>query len=276
MPESIAIPTLLAAQAAYLNAPRSNKVNLMVIGKSGVGKTTLLASMPKPIWVDSFDAGGSKVLRKFIEAGEVFVDAQYEDETRRFPKAYQAWRKNFTERSRTDFFHVLGTYCVDSCTSWLDSLMNDGVVRKRGPGGNPEWSDYTKVGMDSVSDVIEMCNLPCHFAMTGHIDLERDELVGQIQSSLLTVGRYGRERIPKLFDEFYVMQADDTPQGPKRYLLTDPMGFFVAKNRLKSLIPDLPLKIEPNISKYLELAGYDVNSKWDAFRAALPVPPAVQ
>ena len=53
------------------------KYNLLIYGPKGSGKTTLVGTGRKPVFIDSFDPGGSTVLRDEIATGDVVVDESW-------------------------------------------------------------------------------------------------------------------------------------------------------------------------------------------------------
>ena len=52
--------------------------NFLIYGDFGTGKTQILSTCPKPVFIDSFDPGGTKTaaLQPLIDKGDVIVDTR--------------------------------------------------------------------------------------------------------------------------------------------------------------------------------------------------------
>ena len=111
--------------------------------------------------------------------------------------------------------------------------------------------------------------LPCDFIMTGHlreikklvrIDTKTGIATEEIKYRFLTTGQ-AVVTIPLLFDEIYVIIGKDgRGRDPKREMLIDSLGEYVARSRLKSngLLSATEL---PNIKALLKKIGMDWRDK---------------
>ena len=106
-------------------------------------------------------------------------------------------------------------------------------------------------------------NLKCDFILTGHLReikklISIDNKTGitreELKYRFYTVGQ-AVVTIPLLFDELYVITGKDG-QGrePKREMLVDSLGTYIARSRLKAngLLDAIE---EPNIKKILKKIG---------------------
>ena len=128
--------------------PRSLTFNSIIYGALKTGKTSILRTCPKPIFVHSFDPSGTLVLRDMIDKGEVLADTRFEHEDPFKPTACQLWEDSFNRLYRKDFFKHVGTFALDSVTTWAGIIMNE-VIRRaaktkknREIGGAPQQQDW--------------------------------------------------------------------------------------------------------------------------------------
>ncbi len=213
------------------------RFSALVIGESGSGKTFLLRSCRRPVHIDSFDPGGTKCLKKWIDSGDIVVDSSWEDEDPLSPDRFAKWKKSVDYRIQTGYFKYFGTYAIDSATSWSASAMYGQT-----DGGVPQWSkDYVPVKNDMQIYIKKLMSIPCDFFLIGHLDKKEKVLAVDTKTGVrrtednyrfLTIGK-AVITIPLLFDEVYVLQTEDRPGGLERYLLTEAQGEYQARSRLK-------------------------------------------
>jgi hypothetical protein len=215
----------------YKQDPRQESFNILCLGESGTGKSFLASTARKPVHIDSFDPGGSKGLKKWIDKGEIIVDSKYEGEDPKKPFAFSEWKKNFDGRFREGYFNAFGTYVLDSSTTWSEAIMND-ILKKAGIAGEaPRYTkDYTPQKVEIRNYIRKMLDLPCDFIMTGHLELKEDPDKGHI-FRFLTTGK-GALIIPLLFDEIWITKTKSTSQGTEYQILTQADGLYIARSRL--------------------------------------------
>lgn len=250
-------------QQQYKDDPRQNSFNLLLLGESGTGKTFFLRTAKKPVHIDSFDPGGSKNLRKWIESGDVVVDAQYEGEDPRSPYAFEKWKKEFEYRLKNKYFDHIGTYVLDSATTWSEAIMNT-ILKKAGIAGEaPRFTkDYVPQKIEIRNQLRKCLDLPCNFVLTGHLEIKEDvdnEGRPMMKFRFMTTGK-GMTTIPLLFDEVYVLSTRRTSSGPKYEMVTQNDGIHPARSRLAQ---DGLLKSveDPDLKELLKKAGYPTEDK---------------
>ncbi len=208
--------------------------NAIVYGDIGSGKTKLLSTCRKPILIHSFDPGGMLTLRKepdFNKEGGIFVDNRFEREDAKNPSAYEAWEKEFDRLRKANFFSNVGTYAIDSATTWADALMN-AVLKKAGrTAATPQQMDWM-VQMNVIRDGMKaFCALPCDCILTAHVDYDKDEGSGRMVAGPMFTGKL-KQKVPLLFDEIYRMVAQRTSKGTEYSLQTQADAMYRARTRL--------------------------------------------
>jgi hypothetical protein len=225
----------------------------------GTGKTWLLKTCRRPILIHSFDPGGTKTLRKEIDEGWIIADTRFEKEDPKNPTAIVKWDKEYDELKRSGFFNHMGTYSIDSATTWAQSIMYE-ILKKDGrPGGTPyenNWLPQMTVIENAMRD---FTTLPCDCILTCHLDVQKDQVRGKVMATPMLTGKL-RIRVPALFDEVYVMMAKETSGDVKYSLLTRNDGLFEARSRL-GLDGIFSMYEEPDIKALLRKAGLPADDK---------------
>lgn len=243
----------------YRTQSQEKNFNALIYGDTGTGKTYGLRTARKPVLVHSFDPGGSRSIADLVETGEVIVDARWELEDAKSPTAYKAWETEFDRLRKLGIFDTVGTFVIDSITTWSEAMMNY-ILKKNGRAGEtPQLQDYL-VQMLTIRDVIKVATgLPCDFIAIGHINMDKDEVTGKMTSSPLVTGKLS-SRLPLLFDEVYVTEAKEKAQGIEYTYLTRNNGLLKARSRLA---PKAKLETrEPqDIKSILKRAGYEYQDK---------------
>lgn len=245
------------------------KFAALIYGPKGSGKTSLLATARLPVFIDSFDPGGTSVLRDEIEKGDIIADTTWEEEDPKNPTAWQKWDRAFREKAKDKFFDNFATYSPDSFTLMSAAAMNE-VLRSKGrAGGIPQTgsgneNDYVHQMIKLENALALMFSLPCDLILTCHPEADKDEVTGRIFIGPMITGK-AKIRIPLLFDEMYYAKAEATKDGVTYSLLTRLTGQFQASSRLsrKGL---LEMYEKPDIKNILRKAGYptdDLPRAWE-------------
>ena len=221
-------------QRMYKEQVQNKTFNAIIYGPMGSGKTHLLRTCRLPIFVDSFDPGGSKTNSTIIEAGNMFVDTRWELEDPEKPGAFEAWDKEYDRRKRGEFFKQIGTYVIDSATTWAQTIMNV-ILKKAGRAGTfPFQQDYGPAMSILENAVRDFTSLPCDCILTAHEDIDKDEISGRMFVGPLFWGKL-KGRLPLLFDEIYHAETKEKSGGVISYqLLTRSTGLVKARTRIGS------------------------------------------
>ncbi len=260
MVTTLNVETEWAKVLANYEKNRSKKADFIVIGHSGTGKTHLLRTCPQPIYVDSFDKGGTRgVLSKMIDERKIVVDDRWEVDDGMNPTAFKGWDDNFTRLMRSNFFDSIGTYALDSMTSLSDSIIRH-LLKKHGrPNQKPDYyTDYPEHHI-LLRDAIRMIwSLPCYTVLSGHIDMMKDDVAGRIISSLMLPGK-AAVKVPIHADEVYILEVEEKPEGLIHTLLTRNTGKLRARTRIGS--GKFDIREPANIRALIKKAGFNADDK---------------
>lgn len=253
----------------YAGDPLQKRFSALVTGETNAGKTYLLRTARKPIHIDSFDPGGTKCLRDLIASGDVVADTRWEDDDPYEPKVFAEWMKAVDLRFHLKYFERFGTYCLDSATTFGEAIMGYQLGSKSRAGETPQHRyDYLPQKTYMTNYIKKLMRLPCDFILTGHLREVRklislDTKTGiaheDIKYRFYTTGQ-AVVTIPLLFDEIYVIVGKEGREGPKREMLIDSLGTYIARSRLKAkgLLNSIE---EPDIKAILKKTGFSSADK---------------
>lgn len=237
---------------------KTDTLGALVYGDWGCGKTTLLGTAPKPVLIDSFDPGGTKVLRDQIEKGEVMVRA-YEKEDSDAPTQYVKWEQQFSKDLNSGIFNHIGTYCVDSLTLIIQAGLNYLAKKSNLPDNIPGPREYQILGKQLGNLAKVMSDQPCHFIMTAHLEIEKDELLGSILAQIRGF-KSVKADLPILFDEKWFLEPVHKPNGSEYFIHTKTRGIYKASTRLGSK-GRFDAKEPADIAALIRKAGLNADDK---------------
>lgn len=216
----------------YEEDPRQKYANILLTGETGTGKTYSLLTAPRPVHIDSFDPGGTKGLKKAIQEGYIIPDVRFEDEDPMNPSVFKEWKNIFTQRAEGHYFDSIGTYCLDSSTTWTDAILNYHQGKRSGAGTVPEWNkDYHPQKVDIRNYLRVAMKQKCHFILTGHLEVQKDKEGNVVARRFMMTGK-GAVVIPLLFDEIWVAETKETPKGLEYQVLLQKKGLLLGRSRL--------------------------------------------
>jgi len=217
----------------YKERDEDKGIGILLYGDFGTGKTNIIPTCPGPVLTHSFDPGGLVTIKKELadEESGIFGDIRFEKEDPMNPTVWDLWKKEYERMKRGDILNQLGTFVLDSGTTWASAAMNV-ILKKAGrTGGPPHQNDYLPAMSMMENKIKDILNHRCHFLFICHEDSTKDDTTGRMFIGPLLMGKL-RMRIPLLFSEMYCAQAKQTAAGTEYSLLTRATGLYRARTRM--------------------------------------------
>lgn len=237
----------------YEEELKEQGTNILIYGDFGTGKTTILETARGPVLLHSFDPGGTESIQEAINMGIVVPDTRYENEDPAHPTVWDMWEKEVDRLIQGDVLNRVGTFAIDSGTTWAQTALNK-ILKKAGrAGGAPYQQDYLPA-MTLMENVLrKIMAQKCDFIFICHEDVTEDKTLGKMFIGPQMVGKL-RQRIPLLFSELYAAVTTQTSKGIEYKLLTQATGLRKARTRIgrKGIFDTYE---EPNIINLLKKAN---------------------
>lgn len=204
------------------NALRTLPAHFLIYGESGTGGSTGIATFPKPMIVFFFDPFGKDV--PYLKRGD-FADVEVDDlgtPVRRVtsrktgklliqveyyfdadPERPEAYNRFMARMHRfSDEYPLWQTAVVDSVTFMGLAARKNHQYRLNKTAKDPrQWYGGERENLEEML-MIRFGALPMNVAVRAHLDIDKDELTGQIFRAPAAVGKLGRA-LPSGFSEVY-------------------------------------------------------------------------
>lgn len=233
-----------------LSTKKPEVKKILLIGNEGVGKTHFIGTMPKPIYIFSFDKGYDTLAGMPGITVGIFME-----EDRRKPKSHMEFKAKWDELRKGKKYkwpdgreEAYATVAIDSLTAlstiilYHEQMINNTIDKK------PGFDAYGNL-MQRLEDYVTQGVLMAeHFVCTALLETTKDDATGEIFFSPSTEGKF-REKAGQWFDAVFFMQVDKI-NGEKRYQM-----LTVGDRRQKAKIR-LPSKIS-NVISAIETPSYE-------------------
>lgn len=261
-PTKVTLSTVFSDLSKDYGDPKSvvKKLNFLVYGEAGVGKTPLLITYPGKVLMFSLDPGGTQSIRSHV--GSKIFPILLENENIKKPDVMDRFIKKLNELGTNGIFEELareeGALCIDSLTSLERAALRKIMMGHNRQLDTPSQPDYGKA-MTLIENILwQVLNFPCDVILLAHQRDGKDDL-GKFFIGPLLTGKSAK-RVPNIIGEIYYMGV--RPDG-SRYLKTSTDGLTICRSRLN--IPnekgDRPISQEeaPNLEAIIKKSGWKRN-----------------
>lgn len=206
---------------------------ILVVGGTGGGKTSQIPTLPGRKFAYLFDANALLTLRGFDVDYEQFLPedlsvdvsslsagnkAKSAKLSKRASEQYVNWEKDFEAKRTSGYFDDYDWICLDSCTTFLDIIMDYVLTVNGRPGEWPNQDDYGPQMVTFVNVIRTLVGLGKSIYCTGHLLLEKDEKYGRVINMMMMTGRL-RGKIPLLFSDVWAADHDVDRDGVSSYTI---------------------------------------------------------
>ena len=250
----------------YQSDNQNRRLRALIYGDKGTGKTTLLATARKPVYIQSFDPGGPLLpcIQAGVESGDIIVDSSWEllTDTSKVNGKFvmEAWLEHMVYLEKIDLFSKIGTFAMDSLTFWSEHLMAD-IIRRdpKNTSGIPQIQSYVPYQYQFVNIMKQFQDKPCDVIVVGHIAKVEDPVKGGKQTGLNLIGAKTSGKVLAAFSELWCLKKTHDSKGSKVELLTQGDHYYDASTRIGS--GKLSASEVPNISAMLKKCGWDASRR---------------
>lgn len=233
-----------SASIGYFDEDSDDKIRIMVYGETGVGKTRLAGTFPKPFFIN---ANRGLITLKQIGVKPLELKIGRTDHVYKIVK--DVLRK-LKEREEPFDKLEIETIIFDDLTDLADFLMADRLLHPSTPGAKrrdpsfdkPEWDDYGVLRNQLKEICITARELDYNMVGISGLKTESGEIGSSQYGKPLILGSF-RDHIGYGFDEYYHMTTEGEAEKMKYVTYTSPHRSFGVTFEAKSRT-GLPPKIE--------------------------------
>ena len=226
-------------------------IKLLLFGDSGSGKTCFASGWPGPIHYADFD-GKVNSAAAFLAGDPKLNEISYENYAPTDNVGSAGAKFNADMGKMRKEGKLPATLVLDSLTTFSDEMMrylmklNPGIKRMDTKGAaTPAMQDYQVARLFFKQVLGELLNLPCNLVVTAHIQMDKDEVTGEILRTPMLAGKLSRE-LPIIFPEVYRSYVKDG----KYMAQTKSDSKYQCRTQIQGLPADIELKYESLIKKY--------------------------
>lgn len=213
------------------NADQGRKI--LVHSESGVGKTVLVATLPRPVLI-SAEAGTLSLSKANLDrlkaAGSFGPDVQLSYDipvmqVRTMAQLKEAYMFFMQPQNRaSEYFKSIA---LDSITEIAEVVLANAKVSNK--DGRAAYGDMAEQVVQCIKDFRDLMGF--HFYASSKTAPDKDA-AGIVRFSPMMPGTKVGPQLPYLFDEVFAYRVSTTPQGVKyRALQTQPDYQYTAKDR---------------------------------------------
>ena len=213
-------------------------LNLMIIGKSGSGKTHLLAEGLKyewmqPAYIYDTDLRLQSILSRFgPEVLDHIQFDQYRDLATTFGGAFakaQAKKMELTRLIQRNDPMAPKSNIIDSGTFLAKLILNEALkLDGKAPDTKPGINHYGTLASTMERFISELTGLPCNIIFTVHENVMKDDVTGCLSWDIALI-KYLRNTLPGYFNEVYQCTVRTIGKEIKYEVHPRPMGGYASR-----------------------------------------------
>lgn len=224
-------PELLALN---ISSTIVKKLNILVIGEMGTGKTQFSVTGPKPVYHYCLDRAGSDGLARFDKEGWLVRDTRFANDDPFAPTQWLRFEQDIKQKINAKVFNAFGTIVIDGLTGMSTHAMNALLAERNRAGGTPSGAGYGEsdysVSQTRVRNLLQkILTVPCTVVVTAHSDTFKEEATGKVRTGVALTGQLKRD-IPAMFAEVYYTSPMLTSKGMQWNIVTQYDGTFNARS----------------------------------------------
>jgi len=200
-------------------------INTLIYGESGIGKTVLCTTAPKPL-ILATEPGLLSIMNKDVDVAEVLSLAKLKE-------AYNYLKKD----------NPYETVCIDSLSELAQVVLSEYKAVERDPR-----QAYMKMADEIIAIIRQFRDLPMNLVCIAKQDRITDELTGRTIYGPLFPGRMLKSEVPYQLDIVLPMRFHRSEGKTYRVLQTEADIQYNAKDRTGKLdkyeAPDLSALFE--------------------------------
>jgi len=246
------------------DAEVSARRRILVVGKTGSGKTTQIWTLPGRKYGYIFDPNCMSTLKGCdIDYDEFYPDFLEMDATlkgfnkksisdmpsrgkKKEPTIYMRWVEDVNEKVDKGFFNNYDWLCMDSLTFLSKAVMDRQLFINNRYGDIEDLADFRVVGSKLADVFNSLAALPINMYCTGHLQAFQDEKTKRVETQIYLPGK-ARSILPLLFTEVWLAHVEDGEKGQVAYKVRtrpEPRGFQDIRSSIQGLdqVEDVTIK----------------------------------
>lgn len=201
----------MALNIRKTNATDEQRINALIYGNAGAGKTTMALTVPEKPLVISAEAG----LMPLADAEIDYI------EVKTIGDVHEAY--SFINSGDHDYKWIV----IDSISEIAEVLLAEEMEKNKDPR-----KAYGETQMQMMGLIRAFRDLPFNVYMTAKQERVKDDMTGMMLYSPAMVGTKLGQQIPYLFDLVFALRIEKDAEGKdQRWLQTSGDNQYIAKDR---------------------------------------------
>lgn len=231
------------------------KRRIFAIGIGGVGKTTMIRTLPGKTFAYLFDPNALESLQGADVEYELFnripvIDqgtAKHPGSNWPNPEPFEEFRKHFADDGYLDQFDNI---CLDSCTSFIDVVADYICFVNKAEYIVPFQTDkskgnlYVDTQVKIMNVLASMARMDKNIYVTAHTQFKQEGENGPMKNVLMLIGQH-QAKLPLIFTDVWRFFTETTKDGARFLIQTVPDQYNdYIRNTMHNLAPEVDVSID--------------------------------